>query len=58
MYKKILMPTGGSSCSQRAVREGLEIEAVAARSSLWISPGSMPYGVELIEDARNWRILG
>lgn len=64
MYKKILMPTDGSNCSQTAIREGLEVaKEMGARvtflyalenisSSLWISPESVPYGVELIEDLK------
>ncbi len=64
MYKKILMPTDGSACSQKAIREGLEVAkhmgasvtflyAVENISStLWISPESVPYGLELIEDLK------
>jgi len=64
MYKKILMPTDGSNCSQAAIREGLEVaKHMGARvtflyvvenisSSLWISPESVPYGLELIEDLK------
>jgi nucleotide-binding universal stress UspA family protein len=64
MYKKILMPTDGSNCSQVAIREGLEVaKYMGARvtflyvvenigSSLWISPESVPYGLELIEDLK------
>lgn len=64
MYKKILMPTDGSSCSQTAIREGLEVaKSMGAQvtflyavenisSSLWISPESVPYGLELIEDLK------
>ncbi len=64
MYKKILMPTDGSACSQKAIAEGLEVAkhmgasvtflyAVENISStLWISPESVPYGLELIEDLK------
>ncbi|GIW25817.1 universal stress protein [Meiothermus sp.] len=64
MYKKILMPTDGSSPSQKAIVEGLELaKHMGARvtflyavenigSSLWISPESVPYGLELIEDLK------
>ncbi|MGK0619339.1 universal stress protein [Meiothermus cerbereus] len=64
MYKKILMPTDGSSCSQTAIREGLGVaRSMGAQvtflyvvenisSSLWISPESVPYGLELIEDLK------
>lgn len=64
MYKKILMPTDGSACSQKAITEGLEVaKSMGANvtflyavenigSSLWISPESVPYGLELIEDLR------
>ncbi|GIW29952.1 MAG: universal stress protein [Meiothermus sp.] len=64
MYKRILMPTDGSNCSQQAIREGLEVaKNMGARvtflyalenisSSLWISPESVPYGLELLEDLK------
>ncbi|GIW29358.1 MAG: universal stress protein [Meiothermus ruber] len=64
MYKRILMPTDGSNCSQVAIREGLELaKNMGARvtflyvvenisSSLWISPESVPYGLELLEDLK------
>ncbi|MCX7784013.1 MAG: universal stress protein [Meiothermus sp.] len=64
MYKKILMPTDGSACSQKAITEGLEVaksmEASVTflyaveniSSTLWISPESVPYGLELIEDLK------
>lgn len=64
MYKKILMPTDGSACSQKAITEGLEVaKSMGASvtflyavenisSSLWISPESVPYGLELIEDLK------
>jgi nucleotide-binding universal stress UspA family protein len=64
MYKKILIPTDGSNCSQMAIREGLEVaKYMGARvtflyvvenisSSLWISPESVPYGLELVEDLK------
>ena len=64
MYKKILMPTDGSTCSQKAITEGLEVaKSMRAKvtflyavenisSSLWISPESVPYGLELIEDLK------
>lgn len=64
MYKRILMPTDGSTCSQKAIAEGLEVAknmgasvtflyAVENISStLWISPESVPYGLELIEDLK------
>jgi nucleotide-binding universal stress UspA family protein len=58
------MPTDGSNCSQVAIREGLELaKNMGARvtflyvvenisSSLWISPESVPYGLELLEDLK------
>lgn len=64
MYKRILMPTDGSNCSQQAIREGLEVaKNMGARvtflyalenisSSFWISPESVPYGLELLEDLK------
>ncbi|WP_027882453.1 universal stress protein [Meiothermus rufus] len=64
MYKKILMPTDGSACSQKAIAEGLELARHMGASvtflyavenissSLWISPESVPYGLELIEDLK------
>lgn len=64
MYKRILMPTDGSNCSQQAIREGLEVaKSMGARvtflyalenisSSFWISPESVPYGLELLEDLK------
>ncbi len=64
MYKKILMPTDGSACSQKAITEGLEVaKSMGASvtflyavenisSTLWISPESVPYGLELIEDLK------
>ncbi len=64
MYKKILMPTDGSACSQKAIAEGLEVakhmganvtflySVENISSSLWISPESVPYGLELIEDLK------
>ncbi|WP_337868618.1 universal stress protein [Meiothermus sp.] len=64
MYKKILMPTDGSACSQKAITEGLEVAKRMGASvtflyavenissSLWISPESVPYGLELIEDLK------
>jgi nucleotide-binding universal stress UspA family protein len=64
MYKTILMPVDGSECSTKALAEGLELaksigasitllyalESVAA--AFWVSPESVPYGLELIEDLR------
>jgi nucleotide-binding universal stress UspA family protein len=64
MYKKILMPTDGSACSQKAITEGLEVaKNMGAQvtflyvvenmaSAMWISPESVPYGVELMEDLK------
>jgi len=64
MYKKILMPTDGSACSQKAISEGLDVaKSMGASvtflyavenisSTLWISPESVPYGLELIEDLK------
>lgn len=64
MYKKILMPTDGSACSQKAITEGLDVaKSMGASvtflyavenisSTLWISPESVPYGLELIEDLK------
>ncbi len=64
MYKKILMPTDGSACSQKAITEGLEVARSMGASvtflyavenissTLWISPESVPYGLELIEDLK------
>jgi nucleotide-binding universal stress UspA family protein len=58
------MPTDGSNCSQQAIREGLEVaKNMGARvtflyalenisSSFWISPESVPYGLELLEDLK------
>lgn len=64
MYKRILMPTDGSACSQKAITEGLEVaRAMGASvtflyavenvgSALWISPESVPYGLELMDDLK------
>lgn len=64
MYKKILMPTDGSACSQKAITEGLDVaKSMGASvtflyavenisSTLWIGPESVPYGLELIEDLK------
>lgn len=64
MYKKILMPTDGSAASQKAIEQGLEVaKSVGAEvtflyvlenmsSSFWISPESVPYGIELMEDLK------
>ncbi|WP_299426675.1 universal stress protein [uncultured Meiothermus sp.] len=64
MYRKILMPTDGSVLSQKAITEGLQLaRSMGARvtflyavenigSTLWISPESVPYGLELIEDLK------
>lgn len=64
MYKKILMPTDGSAASANAIREGLEVaKSMGAEvtflyaienlnSALWISPESVPYGIELMEDLK------
>jgi nucleotide-binding universal stress UspA family protein len=64
MYKKILMPTDGSACSHKAITEGLEVAKSMGASvtflyavenisaTLWISPESVPYGLELIEDLK------
>jgi len=64
MYKHILMPTDGSECSQKAISEGLEVaKSMGASvtflyvvenmsSALWISPESVPYGLELMEDLK------
>lgn len=64
MYKKILMPTDGSAASANAIREGLEVaKSMNAEvtfiyaienmnSALWISPESVPYGIELMEDLK------
>ncbi|WP_186813141.1 universal stress protein, partial [Meiothermus granaticius] len=62
MYQRILMPTDGSECSQKAIDEGLQVaKAMGAQvtflyavedisSALWISPESVPYGLQLVED--------
>lgn len=64
MYKRILMPTDGSAASANAIREGLEVaKSMGAEvtflyaienlnSALWISPESVPYGIELMEDLK------
>jgi len=64
MYKTILMPTDGSVCSQKAITEGLEVAknmdagvtflyvVENMSSAMWISPESVPYGVELMEDLK------
>jgi nucleotide-binding universal stress UspA family protein len=64
MYQRILMPTDGSACSQKAVSEGLEVARAMGSSvtflyavenigsALWISPESVPYGLELMDDLK------
>jgi nucleotide-binding universal stress UspA family protein len=64
MYKKILMPTDGSACSQKAITTGLDLARTMGASvtfmyavegigsTLWVSPESVPYGLELIEDLK------
>ena len=64
MYKKILMPTDGSAASQKAIGQGLELARLSGAQvtflyvlenvsySLWISPESLPYGLELMEDLK------
>ncbi len=64
MYTKILMPTDGSTASEKAIQEGLEVaKSMGAEvtflyaienlsSALWISPESVPYGIELMEDLK------
>lgn len=64
MYKKILMPTDGSACSQKAITAGLDLARTMGAnvtflyavesigSTLWVSPESVPYGLELIEDLK------
>ncbi|MDX2004527.1 MAG: universal stress protein [Meiothermus sp.] len=64
MYKTILMPTDGSECSQKAIQQGLEVAknlGATVRfvyalenptSAMWISPESLPYGMELLEDLK------
>ncbi|MCL6525317.1 universal stress protein [Meiothermus granaticius] len=64
MYQRILMPTDGSECSQKAIDEGLQVaKAMGAQvtflyavedisSALWISPESVPYGLQLVEDLK------
>ena len=64
MYKTILMPIDGSPCSEQAVRHGLELaQALSARvhflyvlenpaQAIWITPESVPYGLELLEDLK------
>ena len=64
MYKKILMPTDGSSCSQKAIEQGLDVAKnmgaqvtflyvlESMSSAMWISPESVPYGVELVNDLK------
>lgn len=64
MYHHVLIPTDGSPCSEKAVAEGLELaKAMGAEvtviyvvenpiSSLWITPESVPYSYELVEDLK------
>jgi nucleotide-binding universal stress UspA family protein len=64
MYGKILMPTDGSSCSAKAIEQGLELAKTLSAQvtfvyvvedptrTLWISPEAVPYGLELIEDLK------
>ncbi|PZA06384.1 MULTISPECIES: universal stress protein [unclassified Meiothermus] len=64
MYGKILMPTDGSSCSTKAIEQGLELAKTLGAQvtfvyvvedptrTLWISPEAVPYGLELIEDLK------
>lgn len=64
MYKTILMPTDGSECSQKAIQQGLEVAKSMGSavhfvyalenptSAMWISPESLPYGMELLEDLK------
>lgn len=64
MYQTILMPTDGSACSQKAIEQGLTVaKSMGANvtfiyalesptSAMWISPESLPYGLELLEDLK------
>ncbi|MER3537455.1 MAG: universal stress protein [Thermus sp.] len=64
MYKTILMPIDGSPCSEQALQHGLELaKALGARvhflyvlenpaQAIWITPESVPYGLELLQDLR------
>ncbi|MGQ9753621.1 MAG: universal stress protein [Thermaceae bacterium] len=64
MYQRILMPIDGSPCSEQALRHGLGLaKALSAKvhflyvlenpaQAIWITPESVPYGLELLEDLR------
>ncbi|MGQ9691934.1 MAG: universal stress protein [Thermaceae bacterium] len=64
MYQRILMPIDGSPCSEQALRHGLGLaRALSAKvhflyvlenpaQAIWITPESVPYGLELLEDLR------
>ena len=64
MYQTILMPTDGSACSQKAIEQGLVVAKnmganvtfiyalESPTSAMWISPESLPYGLELLEDLK------
>ncbi|WP_457638254.1 universal stress protein [Oceanithermus sp.] len=64
MYKKVLLPTDGSPCSEQALREGLElVRACAAKATILyvvenplltlpMLPEGIPYEAELYEDLR------
>ncbi|MEJ5337773.1 universal stress protein [Thermus oshimai] len=64
MYGRILMPIDGSPCSFQAVGHGLDLaKALGAKvhflyvlenpaQAIWITPESVPYGLELLEDLK------
>src|SRR5690606_18900087 len=64
MYDKILIPTDGSSTSQRAIAHGLELAAAMSSevtflhvienplTSGYATPETLPYSAELYEDLK------
>ncbi|WP_117237667.1 universal stress protein [Thermus sediminis] len=64
MYKSILIPTDGSPCSFQALEHGLDLaRALSAKvhflyvlenpaQAIWVTPESVPYGLELLEDLK------
>ncbi len=64
MYKRILLPTDGSPCSEKALRQGLELaKTLGAQATvlyvledptahLPLLPEGVPYEVQLYEDLR------
>jgi len=64
MYKKVLLPTDGSSCSEQALREGLDLVRSCGASAtvlyvvenplltLPMLPEGIPYEAELYEDLK------